>query len=151
MTKLRIRDYEPQDFLDIEVTEREMEFRMGMPLAQWAWIKKQAGPCYTIVDPEDRIVVCCGLYNVNPGVGELWLVVSPLAYKYPYILVALKKLLAGVMNWYVRIQGTTPADNVEAMRFNEHFGGRREGLLRRYGPHGEDQVLYALVKEKAND
>mgnify|MGYP001301379494 CR=1 FL=1 len=151
MTKLRIRDFELQDFLDIEVSDHEKELRIGMPLARWAWIHKQTGPCYTVVDPEDRIVVCGGLHDLWPGVGDLWMTFSPLARKYPYILVVIKKILAGWMNWYWRIQGTSDATWPEAISFNEHFGAKREGVLRRYGPRGEDHIMYALVKGKAND
>ena len=151
MTKLRIRDYEPADFLDIEVSEYEMKARIGIPLAQQAWIKKHSGPCYTLVDPEDRIVACCGISNFWPGVGELWITLSPLVHKYPYTVIALRKLLEAVKQWYVRIQATSPVGYPDLVSFNKHFGAKFEGVLRKYGPHGESHLLYAWVKGKAND
>ena len=147
MTKLRIRDYEPEDFLNIEVSEREMEARKEMPLVRWALFKKIAGPAYTVVDPEGQIVGCGGVHNLWPGVGEVWMVLSPLAKKYPYIWMATKKLLSGMAQGYVRLQAVVDSEYLEAMRFSERLGFRLEGQMLRYGPHGENSVLYALVKE----
>jgi len=129
----------------------ERECRKGQPIAEWAVFKKKAGPAFTVEDPEGRIVFICGIHNMWPGVGEIWAVFSPLARKYPYTWVAAKHLLALHMLNYVRLQAALdPKDCPEAIRFDERLGFKPEGLLRRYGPHGEDRILYALVKEKKN-
>jgi len=147
MTKLKLRDYEPLDYLAIDVSEQEMRHRLGQPLARHALFHK-LGLCYTAVDPEGRIVACGGLHRVWSGVGELWLVVSPLAREYPYILVAWRNILAGWLQWHHRVQATVDPQWPEAVRLVEHFGFRAEGLMHRHGAHGEDEMLYALVKEE---
>jgi hypothetical protein len=148
MTRLRIRDYEPQDFLDIELMDYEKRYREGMPITPWAKLKKYLGPAYTVVDAQGRIVFCTGIHDLWPGVGEIWAVFSPLAREYPYTWIAAKKLLAGGMQMYHRLQA--PLDPVgcpEAIRFDERLGFKPEGMMRKYGPHGEDMIMYALVRE----
>jgi hypothetical protein len=148
MTRLRIRDYEPRDFLDIRPSEYERNYRKGMPVAQWATLKKHLGPAYTAVDAEGQIVGCFGVHNMWPGVGEIWAVFSPLAGRYPYVLVAAKRMIAGLMQIYRRLQA--PLDPIacpEAIRFDERLGFKPEGMMRKFGPHGEDMIMYALVKE----
>jgi len=148
MTKLTVRDYEPEDFLDIEVMDYERSCREGMPLAEWALFKKHAGPAYTAVDPEGKIVACWGVHTMWDGVGEMWAVFSPLAKKYAHTWVIAKAMMRGLMQIYHRLQA--PLDPVacpEAIRFDERLGFKPEGLMRRFGPHGEDMVMYALVRD----
>jgi len=151
MTRLKVRDYEPEDFLNIEPTEKEMLYRKDQPLAQWALTKKLAGPTATVVDDEGNIVFCCGIMDFWPGVGEIWAVFSPLAQKYAHTWIVAKELLAAHLKNYVRLQAPLdPAGRPEAIRFDERLGFKPEGLMRHYGPHGEDMIMYALVKENGD-
>ncbi len=146
MTRLRIRDYEPQDYLAIQCSVEEMRSRLGQPLARYALFHK-LGMAYTAADPDGQLMACGGLHDLWPGVGELWLVVSPLARKYPGILGVFKGILAGWLQWYHRVQATVNPEWPEAMRLAEHFGFQVEARMRRHGPRGEDEMLYALLKE----
>ena len=149
MTRLTVRPYEPQDFLAIELMDYERACREGQPVEQWAQVKKYAGPAVTVVDPDGQIVFCCGIHNMWKGVGEIWAVFSPLAKRYAHTWAVAKELLRWAMNegGYVRLQAALdPVGCPEAIRFDERLGFRAEGVLGRYGPHGEDRVMYALVK-----
>jgi len=151
MTKLSVRQYEPKDFLNIELMDYEKKCREGQPVEQWAYIKKTIGPAVTVVDPQNQIVFCCGIHSMWAGVGEIWAVFSPLAKKYPDTWIVAKKLLKQYFseNGYVRLQAALdPEECPESIRFDERLGFKAEGTLRRYGPHGEDRIMYALVKEK---
>lgn len=149
MTKLSVRPYEPEDFMNIELMDYEKKCREGQPVEMWAQIKKTAGPAVTVVDPQDQIVFCCGIHNMWHGVGEIWAVFSPLAKKYAHTWVVAKHLLDITFKDYVRLQAPLePIGCPEAIRFDERLGFRPEGLMKRYGPHGEDMIMYALVKEK---
>jgi len=153
MTKLTVRQYEPKDFLNIELMDYEKKCREGQPIEMWARIKKMAGPAVTVIDPENRIVFCCGIHDLWPGVGEIWAVFSPLSKKYPDTWIVARDLLNQhfSQNGYVRLQAALdPVDCPESIRFDERLGFKAEGLMRRYGPHGEDRILYALVKDKDN-
>ena len=147
MTRLKIRDYEPQDFLDIEVMEHDMEFRMGMPLADWAVFKKHAGPAYTLLDADGKILVCSGVHNMWSGVGEAWAVFSPDAGNHPHMWVLAKQVMTGWKQIYHRLQAALDVNYPQAIRFDERLGFKPEGLMRRYGPHGEDRIMYAWVRE----
>ena len=145
MTRLSIRTYEPVDFLNIELMDYERKCRQAMPVFEWALFKKHAGPAATVVDPDGRIVFICGIHNLWPGVGEIWAVFSPLAKKYPCTWVAAVELMALHSKDYVRLQAALDPSYPEAIRFNERLGFKPEGLMRRYGPHGEDRIMYAWV------
>lgn len=151
MTRLTVREYKPADFLNIELMEYERKYREGQPVELWAKIKKQIGPVVTVIDPDGEIVFCCGIHNMWPGVGEIWAVFSPLAKKYPHTWIVAKELLDSYFTQqdYVRLQAALdPLGCPEAIRFDERLGFKPEGLMKRYGPHGEDMILYSLVKEE---
>jgi RimJ/RimL family protein N-acetyltransferase len=47
-----------------------------------------------------------------------------------------------------RISGLVRADNLEAQKFDEHLGFKREGLLRRACTDGTDMILYGMLREE---
>ncbi len=150
MSKLKLRKYKADDFLNIGLMEYERKCREGQPVEKWALVKEKAGPAVTMFDADERIVFCCGVHDMWPGVGEIWGVFSPLTKEYPLIYFAVKELVDILFekHGYVRLQAPLdPAGCPETIRLNELLGFRPEGLMRRYGPHGEDRVLYALIKE----
>ncbi len=152
MTKLSVRPYKAEDFLDIELMDYEREYREGQPIEVWAEYKEKAGPAVTVTDPQNRIVFICGIHDMwslGSGVGEIWAVFSPLAKKYPHTWIVAKELLDITFKDYVRLQAALdPVGCPEAIRFDERLGFKPEFLMRRYGPHGEDMIMYALVKDE---
>ncbi len=153
MTKLTVRPYIAEDFLDIELMDYEREYRVGQPVELWAQAKEKLGPAVTVSDPEGEIVFCCGIHDIwkTPGrkVGEIWAVFSPLAKKYPHTWIVAKKLLDIIFRDYVRLQAPLdPISCPEAIRFDERLGFKPEGMMRKYGPHGEDMIMHSLIKEQ---
>jgi RimJ/RimL family protein N-acetyltransferase len=47
-----------------------------------------------------------------------------------------------------RITGLVRADNVDAQRFDEHLGFKREGQLRAACTDGTDLIIYGMLKEE---
>lgn len=45
-----------------------------------------------------------------------------------------------------RVTGLVKADNLEAQKFDEHLGFKREGLLRQACEDGTDLILYGMLK-----
>ncbi len=156
MTKLSVRPYIAEDFLDIELMDYEREYRVGQPVELWAQAKEKLGPAVTVSDPEGEIVFCLGVHNMwnmwdtpSGKVGEMWAVFSPLAKKYPHTLVVARDLLAILFKDYVRLQASLdPVNCPESIRLGERLGFKPEFLMRRYGPHGEDTMMYSLVREE---
>lgn len=49
---------------------------------------------------------------------------------------------------YPRLNSFVSVDNAEAIRFNEHFGFKREGIMREAGSHGEDLIVYGMLRRE---
>lgn len=49
---------------------------------------------------------------------------------------------------YPRLNSFVSVDNADAIRFNEHFGFRREGIMREAGEHGEDLIVYGMLRRE---
>ncbi len=49
---------------------------------------------------------------------------------------------------YARVTGLVREDNVEAQRFDEHLGFKREGILRKGDDDGTDLILYGMLREE---
>jgi len=47
-----------------------------------------------------------------------------------------------------RITGLVRTDNLEAQKFDEHLGFKREGLLRRACEDGTDMIVYGMLREE---
>lgn len=47
-----------------------------------------------------------------------------------------------------RVGGLVREDNLDAQRFDEHLGFKREGLVRRGADDGTNLILYGMLKEE---
>lgn len=47
-----------------------------------------------------------------------------------------------------RVTGLVRVDNLEAQRFDEHLGFKKEGLLRRACTDGTDMILYGMLRDE---
>ena len=47
-----------------------------------------------------------------------------------------------------RITGLVREDNLDAQRFDEHLGFKREGLMRKAASDGTNFILYGMLKEE---
>ena len=47
-----------------------------------------------------------------------------------------------------RITGLVRVDNIEAQKFDEHLGFKREGVLRRACTDGTDMIVYGMLREE---
>ena len=152
MTKLIVRKYEVDDFMDIILSRVEEANQIGQPVEEWGKYHKIHGPAVTVLSPGREILFCCGAHHIWDGCAECWAIYSPLVKKYPSALRLTKELLERLYDQfgYYRLQGAVDPRFTETIRFVEHLGFKQEGLMRRYGPHGEDRILYALVKEDKN-
>jgi len=49
---------------------------------------------------------------------------------------------------YPRLNSFVSVNNADAIRFNEHFGFQREGILREAGEQGEDLIVYGMLRRE---
>jgi hypothetical protein len=106
------------------------------------------GPAFTIANGVP--VACGGILPLWKGVGEAWIVSSPLVEKYPitFAKVVWKKLklLIEIMD-LERVQTMVDCNHKVSQEWVKRMGFKKEGKMSKY-IGGRDFYRYALVKEK---
>ncbi len=126
-----------------EICPEEIELTINKNLPKlWENYPSEA----TIAD--GQVIFCGGLVPFWPGTAEAWLVTHPtLAQKYAkdiYQIATSFTLFYGKILNLKRLQCTVQSDFELAIKFVEHIGYRREGLLKKFiGEH--DYYMYALI------
>ena len=147
MTHLKVRAYEPKDFVSIVVSEPARLAREGQPVEEWAMYHQEHGPAVTVIDPDCAIVFCAGVHIRWHGTGEIWATFSPLAHKYVRTW-HIARLLIDYCYLYLeceRLQAAIDPEWTDAVRIAERLGFERECIMKNYGPNGRDMALYALI------
>lgn len=102
----------------------------------------------TTVWVNGEVLACVAVVRLYHGVGEVWTLASKRVNKHP--LGYIKALRRGitihmqVMNLW-RLHGTIRADFEGAEKWVKTLGFEKEGLLKKYGPSGEDHIMFARV------
>lgn len=109
-----------------------------------------AGPAVTLWTDDGAIIACAGVVCAHwRGFGEYWLVPSVHVQKYMKTVYKTAKAFIDdtidKLGLY-RVQATIKEDDQVSIRWIEHLGFEREGLMRKFGPNKENQFLYARVK-----
>ena len=97
----------------------------------------------------DEIIGCGGIRKLWPGVGEVWLMLSPKTAlcpirTYECIKEGFEKLIAE--NDFVRLQAWGRIGFTKAHTLFKHLNFKPEGIARKYAPDGVSCILYAKVK-----
>ena len=107
----------------------------------------EPGATYTVIH-NGKIILCCGIVNMWPGVGEGWGIASSYIHqsKMPFIRVA-RQVLDDVVekNNLWRVQGVVKVGWASALRFSKFFGFEVEGVMRQYGPERGDYFRIARI------
>jgi len=107
------------------------------------------GPAYSVFDGE-VCVFCGGVRIIWPGAGEAWLICSN---DLGHYVRELCLITPRYLKWIIedhdlrRVQAVVQSDWTQAVRFLEKLGFDMEGVMRKYGPNGEDYIMYARVKK----
>jgi RimJ/RimL family protein N-acetyltransferase len=103
----------------------------------------------TLLEADTGYVVAVGgVLPLWKGVGDVWMVGSDLVPKYPRAIYRLARAMLREASKGLtlrRLQCTVDPRYEEHVRFIERLGFTSEGLMRKFGPHGEDHVRYAKV------
>lgn len=104
---------------------------------------------FALVDKEGTVFAICGNYRYATGNDSFWSYVSKSAE--PHHWNSLMRACNGVMNWLFshgskRIEVSIKEGYENAERAIKMLGFEKEGLMRNYGPQGENYFLYSKVK-----
>ena len=119
----------------------------GIDLEKAGEMWENGGPSYTLVI-DGQIVCCAGVVLMEWGRGEAWTLVSSLFYKYPKTsFKAIKTKLDEIAKEknLRRVQSLINSNSEWGERWMEHLGFRKEGMLRAYGPNGEDFIMFSRI------
>ena len=94
------------------------------------------------------VIASAGIKPLWPGVGEAWIVASDNMPKKKLSVIKLIRENFDRMiqdNNFVRVQAGVRYDWPEAKRFAEFLGFEHEGIMRKYGPDGQDYLRMARI------
>jgi len=147
MKRILLRRLKPDDLQHVNPGLFDLFMREGVN-----------GPSYTGYDAtnedgghaedEAEIVFCCGVQNIFQHSGEAWFEFGPNGKGYVNAFKVIRELLHHhiIPRYnYSRVQATADLSVPETVRFLEHLGFEREGVLRAYGPQGQDMAMYAVI------
>lgn len=142
--------YEPAHaylILDNKVREQDMWLSAFPDWDKWVEGWKDGGPARTLII-EHQIVCCGGIVLLEWNKGEAWTLFSTLINKYPksvfrFVRDNLELLIRE--HELNRVQALINPYSDRSQRFAEHLGFEKEGLLRSFGPNGEDYLMYARI------
>jgi len=132
------------DFLEVRhvyAGDSDLENRIG------SLIGEATSLCYTFIK-EDKAIAVLGGNLLWPGVMEVWTVTTDLITEYPLefhkkvrdVISGLEKELE-----IKRFQATVRADFDMGKKWLHSLGFISEGLLKKYGPEGEDYFMFGRV------
>ena len=94
---------------------------------------------------DGKVVGCAGISECWPGRAEAWTLLAPDAFSvFRQIHRTVRQVLSDG-RWH-RVEMKVDAGHAEAIRWAEHLGFEREGLMRKYTADQRDVFLYARVK-----
>jgi len=96
---------------------------------------------------DNQIIGILGVLKVNSNTCELCILLDECSKQYVgEIYHYAFKTLAVIQQYFVRIQAVVRTDWLVAIRFIERLGFKREGLMKKFGPDGNDFYLYGRIK-----
>ena len=94
----------------------------------------------------DDIIGIAGLFNIRPGVAELFMLPSILVDKYPLeFFKATKDMVEFCMRDYHRLQLTVDAEWKLGKKWARMLGFTEEGLMKAYSANKQDEYMFARV------
>ena len=107
-----------------------------------------AGPAFTLLT-EEKVMGMGGVALLWDGVGEAWIISSPLFHKYPLAVTkAVHKMLGLIEKGRKlhRVQAAVLEDHPSGHKWIKSLGFVSEGKMTAYGPKRENFIRYARVK-----
>lgn len=144
---IKLRKYIPEDYMTINRRHFDSLTFLNFPDPKAIAINLTRGPAYTLEN--GGIIACGGILPLWKGVGEVWVVSSPLVEKHPifFAKTAWRKLFEMIKDLDLeRVQSLVDAEHKVSMVWVERMGFKQEGVMRKY-MNGRDFIRYAWVRE----
>ena len=146
---IEIKQYSPEDYMKIKRRDFDMLTFLNFPNPRIAARNLLRGMAITGFR-DGEIIACGGIMPLWKGVGEAWVVTSPLvrvcSFSFVKVVWRRLKVFAGILD-LERVQTTVDAEHEVSIKWVERMGFMREGLMRRY-IDGRDFYRYALIRDK---
>jgi hypothetical protein len=147
----KIIPYEPEHFLSVTKTSEYFAqlhtlYNFGSPSDVAKMYLR--GPAYTMIAPEG-IVGCGGIMKLWKGVGDAWVLATPLFKLYPKEVTSVVKTHLNTIIYnmrFERVQAIVKKDFEVGHRWIKRLGFHEEGPLDKYFG-GIDFVRYAIITE----
>ena len=115
---------------------------------KYAFFLKEVGMSFTGL-VNNRPIAAGGVFHLWDGVAEGWVLATKEIYKYPVFCAKhIKKRTEMLIknNNIKRLQTSEKADCEMAIRFAKWLGLKPEGVMKSYGPAGEDFIRFARIE-----
>ena len=150
MNDIEIRDYKPEDYIRIQRREFDDKVFSFLPNPEISAHNLAKGPAFTGLF-EGEIIACGGVLPFWKGMGEAWLVTSPLVEKFKLSLAKsvhdkLEEIIKKMK--LERVQTLVDGEHITGQKFIERLGFINEtpnGMRKYLG--GRTYYRYALIKE----
>ena len=148
MEDIEIRKCTIEDLRELNYRAEQLGFKNHVEFEKHATKMVTEGPCYSgFLD--GKLVGCAGVCLFWPGVGEAWVAFAPEVLNlrkeaYHYVGDYLQRIMDE--HNLRRVQATANTQWTLAIKYLENLGFKREGILRKYDPFGNDHYMYALIK-----
>lgn len=149
MEMIELKQYSPEDYMKIRRRDFDMLTFLNFPNPKTVARNLLKGMAVTGFN-SGEIIACGGIVPLWKGVGEAWVVTSPLVKRYPFsfMKVVWKRLIIFMKIMELeRVQTTVDAEHEVSLKWIERMGFVNEGLMKRY-VNGRDFYRYALIVEK---
>ncbi len=151
--KTKLIPYQPlhaMTIIDEKIRNHDLWLTEVPGCEQWPF-KWANHPAYTLV-VDDEIVLCGGIMLIEWGRGEAWTLFADSFKKYPIACFrACKYVIDKVSkaNHLRRVQAIVPPGLNGGRQFAERLGFEKEGLLRSFGPNGEDYLMFSKITKES--
>jgi len=149
---MRIVDFKPEHYREIEevYSEPKLSDILFAQADQMEAVSK-AGPCWTLITDDGRVIGCVGMIMLWQGVGQAWAVFSPLVKEYGIAVSrAVKRMISHGFDEYCldRLQIIVQPEEEKNITWAWFLGFEEEGIARRL-VCGKDFLVMSIVREEA--
>lgn len=120
--------------------QKQQAWALSVLPSEYLYTLERLGPAIS-AEVNGRIIACAGIATWI-GMGTLWAFVAQDAGSYFVRLDRCVRRLIEIPKLR-RIEASTEVDFSQGCRWLEILGFQSEGVMRKYGPNGEDHMRYA--------